>query len=235
MSFRVRHWIISTFVRLAAAIVNSCMLWKNKCLGGGKLVGYEVSKSRWLFAEKFKEWIGSQRVTNRNEDVLSSRTDEMFDLIIGADIVTQIISPLFDTAEQEYFRWIRRHLSDGGKVFLEFEDFSQTIAELGQQGVLSEWEEFPCEDPFQYGLYREYLDSDGNLVWDKRFFERSTREFSCFSNVIKNYTPEQACKTLSAAGFDLEIYDSPEIRAEFEITDLERHNNMFYVIAWKHD
>jgi len=63
-------------------------------------------------------------VTIRNEDVLSSRTEEKFDLIIGVDIVTQIIAPLYDMAEQKYFNWIRQHLTNEGRVFLEFQDYS---------------------------------------------------------------------------------------------------------------
>ena len=198
---------------------------------GGELVGYEVSKSRCQFAEKFKAWMGSKCVTIRNEDVLSSRTEEKFDLIIGVDIVTQIIAPLYDMAEQKYFNWIRQHLTSEGRVFLEFQDYSQALNVIQAYGARREWEEFPDEDPFQYGLYNEFVDADGNLVWEKRFFEKKARKFSCFSNVIKNYTVEQALSVMSAAGFSVEIYDSPEVLSEMGLTDLEQRYKVFYVVA----
>lgn len=178
--------------------------------------------------------MGSKCVTIRNEDVLSSQTEEKFDLIIGVDIVTQIIAPLYDMAEQKYFNWIRQHLRDEGRVFLEFQDYSQAMDAIKAHGSRMEWEEFPEEDPFQYGLYKEYVDSDGNLVWDKRFFERKTRDFSCFTNVIKNYTAKQVCSIMTSDGFNVKIYDSPEVLSEMGLTDLEQRNKVFYVVAQLH-
>lgn len=198
---------------------------------GGRLVGYEVSKSRCQFANKFKKLMGSKCVDIRNEDVLASKTKEAFDLIIGVDIVTQIIAPLYDMAEAEYFEWIRQHLTEDGRVFLEFQDYSQKLNQIRVHGTRTEWEEFPAEDPFQYGLYKESVDVDGNLVWDKLFFERRTREFSSFSNVIKNYTPEQVYSIMHNAGFEVEIYDSPDVLSDMELTDLEKLNKVFYVVA----
>ncbi len=83
--------------------VNSKLLYSLENAGILKgACGYEVSESRFIMAEKFKELAGSKCVKNINSDILKETIERgRFDLVIGVDIVLQIISPLYDNAESD--------------------------------------------------------------------------------------------------------------------------------------
>ena len=167
-----------------------------------------MSKSRWKFAEKFKEWLGiKSHVENRNENILESQTDEIYDLILAVDIVTQIIVNLYDNAEVDYFTWIEKHLNRGGYVLFEICSFSKELEYIQTHNEpYSFWEEFPQEDPFQYGLYRCKIDSDNNIVWEKKFFEKKSKEFSEFKNVIKPYSEHDFLEIIGQYHMQGEIF-----------------------------
>ena len=56
-------------------------------------VGLEISSSRYKFAEKFKSYVGSQKVKNLNKNVFDTTPLSNFDIVIGVDIVFQLITP----------------------------------------------------------------------------------------------------------------------------------------------
>lgn len=172
-----------------------------------KAVGYEVSESRWKFAEKFKEWLQYEsHVENRNENILESQDKEMFDVIIAADIVTQIIVNLDDTSEEKYFTWIYEHLKEGGYAFFDLCNFDRELEELQKYKEYSFWSEFPEDDPFQYGLSRCTKDANGNIIWEKMYYERKTRLFSKFKNVIKPYSEADFLQKLKSYHMSGEIF-----------------------------
>ncbi|GAA0366692.1 hypothetical protein GCM10009092_33800 [Bowmanella denitrificans] len=165
-------------------------------------LGIEISRSRHEFANKFAEHIGSQRVTNLNEDVFNLPTLTGYDLVIGVDIVLQLISPLFDKAEDRLLDWVHSSLRPGGRVLFELWDFEYFKALLAQSdNALRLWEEFPASDPFEYCLATLSFDDNKDIVWDKRFIRRSCGQRSEFSNILRPYSPEGITKILAQAGF----------------------------------
>ena len=53
--------------------------------------------------------------------------NEKFDCIIAVDIVTQIITNLYDEAEEQYFTWINQHLKNGRNSIFELQSFTKEI------------------------------------------------------------------------------------------------------------
>lgn len=169
---------------------------------------YEVSENRVRFAEKFKVWMGSKNVININRDILSeNKISEKFDCIIAVDIVTQFITNLYDTAENEYFSWIYDHLTENGYAYFELQSFSKEIRYIAEEkGIYKWWEEFPGDDPFQYGLYALSLDEDENIVYDKLFYERNTGKMEGFRDVIKPYQEKDILEILNRYGMQGKIF-----------------------------
>lgn len=181
-------------------------------LSGG--VGYEVSKSRCECAERFKKFLGCSLSEIVNQNFLEDRSERTFDLIIAVDIVIQIISPLYDNAEEDMFTWITEHLEDDGALFLELVDYSSTIEELKGGQIIRTWEEFPKADAYRYGLYSRRLDTDGNIVKDKIFIRRADGESWISQNVVKSYTRNEIQDVLAKYGFTCEIYPYEGINNE---------------------
>ncbi len=173
-------------------------------LSGG--VGYEVSKSRCECAERFKRLMGCGLSQIVNQNFLEDRPKRKFDLIIAVDIVIQIISPLYDNAESDMFKWIREYLEGDGVLFLELVDYSSTIETLQMKQNIRTWEEFPEADAYRYGLYSRRLDSDGNIVKDKIFIRRTNGEPWVSQNVVKSYSRNEICEVLENYGFSCKIY-----------------------------
>lgn len=185
---------------------------KAEILSGG--VGYEVSKSRCECAERFKKLMGCNLSQIVNQNFLEDKAKRKFDLIIAVDIVIQIISPLYDNAENDMFRWIEEHLEDGGALFLELVDYSSTVETLRNNNVIKTWEEFPEADAYRYGLYSRSLDSDGNIVKDKIFIRRTDGEPWISQNVVKSYSRAEICDVLGKYGFTCELYPYKGINNE---------------------
>lgn len=183
-----------------------------KILRGG--VGYEVSKSRCECAERFKKLLGCSLSQIVNQNFLEDRSKRKFDLIIAVDIVIQIISPLYDNAEDDMFKWIDEHLEDDGALFLELVDYSATIETLKDKQFIRTWEEFPNADAYRYGLYSRSLDADGNIVKDKIFIKRVDGEPWISQNVVKSYSREEICDVLDKYGFTCKIYPYEGINNE---------------------
>lgn len=167
--------------------------------------GYEVSKSRWEFAEKFKRYMHSDKVVNLNQNILQNHTNEKFDLIIGVDIVFQIIAPLYENAQRDLILWIKNHCIQGGYVLLEFMDCvlnRKAIADRHNKN----WTEFPCTDPFQYMLTEVTYDSNENIRYDKIFVPRGNDKIETMTNIIKPYTENEISTLLMEFGFKSEIF-----------------------------
>ena len=153
--------------------------------------GYEISKSRFNFAEKLKDYVNSKKVVNYNEDFLSSNlVHKELDLIIAVDIVLQLISPLKRNAESLLLKKIYKMLKKGGYFLIELWDFINILKliNLAENKELKIWEQFPKSDPFEYGLYNITLDKQKNIVWEKTFIERKNKNKSYFCNILKPYS-----------------------------------------------
>lgn len=170
-------------------------------------VNYEVSESRCKFADELKKWTNSSKCVNINDDILKVCDDREYDCIIAVDIVTQLITSLYDEAENDYFMWINNHLKKGGYAYFELQSFKEDMQYFEEhEEPYTFWQEFPEGDPFQYALYKRELDMDGNIVSSKIFYERSTGKFEGTTNVIKPYQENEFIDLLKQHGFEGEIY-----------------------------
>lgn len=171
--------------------------------------GVEISPSRHLFAQKFKEYINSKKVTNLNKNIFDIEDIGKFDLIIAVDIVLQLISPISIDAEKNLMNWIQNNLKEDGYVIFELWSFSKILEQLAlSNNDMNIWKEFPSSDPFKYILSSIKQDDAGNLQWNKTFIKRASFEESKFHNVLKPYSKEQIITLLKEYGFkEIKLFD----------------------------
>lgn len=170
-------------------------------------VNYEVSKSRCDLANKFAEILSCKKVENVNLNFLEDRTKEnIFDCIIMVDIVFQLITPLYDLAEEDLLKWVTKALKKGGFLVLEINDYSTVIDYAKRLGQVCWWEEFQAPDPFQYSLQKMTVDIDRNLINEKCFINRKGDGRDYFKNVIRSYKEEEITKLLIKEGFEVSVY-----------------------------
>jgi hypothetical protein len=168
--------------------------------------GYELSNSRVKFAEKLSNYISSKKVTIICGDFLDANVEiESVDLIIGVDIVLQLIAPITDDSETNFFQKVFSSLKPEGVLILELLDFTSMIkmCELSE-GKLKLWQEFSEEDPWQFGLDQlEIINND--VICEKRFINRDRNiPDSYFDNVLRHYTFEMVRDKLEMIGFNNE-------------------------------
>lgn len=194
-----------------------------------KGINYEVSESRCALAEKFAELASSKNVETRNCNFLEDKTEQNeYDCIVMVDIVLQIISPLYDSAEHDTIEWIKRALKKDGYLFIEIVDYSEMINNIQNKGEKYTWIEFPEGDPFQYSLDKFSVDKDKNLVCEKRFIGRDNKKRDSFKNVIRSYTSEELLKILELNGFCGKIY----LCEDNSLPENEK-NNTYRILAKK--
>lgn len=150
-------------------------------------VGYEVSFSRCLFAHHFGRHVKSEKVEIRHEDFcVSELPTQSFDLIIGVDVVINLISAISSNHQDLLIRKSMDALAPGGKLVLEFMTCAPEIDMIlrSEGGIYKTWKTFPVSDPFSFGLDEISLDPEGNVVYRKIFLSRDGGS-SEFTNIIK--------------------------------------------------
>ena len=167
-------------------------------------IGYELSSTRVNFANKFSSFVGSSKVKNICGNFLDQDDrEEDVDLVIGVDVVMQLIAPVAVDAEMKLLNKIFRILKSGGGVILELMDFRNIIKMHQLSGSeLRLWKEFDYPDPWQYGLDKISINGD-DVIWHKRFINRDhgTGD-STFQNVLRHYTFQHIRDKLCLAGFN---------------------------------
>jgi hypothetical protein len=170
-------------------------------------IGYEISASRHRFAEKFREWVHSEHVININDNILNAAHLQQYDLIIGVDLVFQLIAPVAPHAEASLVQWITQSLREDGFLFLQLMDFRHILEMIRlQNGVYHWWERFPEYDPWELVLVQFSLNDQKDIIWNKTFIKRNSTERSHFINVLRNYTPETMLSILAKAGFTGRVF-----------------------------
>jgi SAM-dependent methyltransferase len=150
--------------------------------------GFEPSGSRVAFAARFGAYVNSSRVQFRQEDVMTADlAGKQFDLIIGIDVVINLIGALSSAHLDAFFSMAIPRLKSGGCIILESITLEREIAAIRQSenGVFNTWKRFADSDPFKYGLDQMSLDAEGNLVWEKFFIERNSGREETFTNVLQ--------------------------------------------------
>jgi len=79
-------------------------------------VGFELSRTRCQFAREFAKYCESNKVNIRNADfVQSDLNDEHFDIVIGIDVVTNLIGAISEIHTQRMLTKARSCLCVGGR------------------------------------------------------------------------------------------------------------------------
>ncbi len=197
-----------------------------------KGINFEVSTSRCRLCRRFAELLGDRSIEVRNENFLDSEyINPEVDLIIGVDVVIQIISPLYDSAEEDAITWAYNSLKRGGVLYLEMNDYTEMIKHISQNGgVIREWAEFEESDPFRYSLNKYEIDNDGFIIMNKVFLGRDGLIKDHMRNVVKSYTPTHIRTILEEKGFKVEVYDVPKSEYNLDYVDV---NPAYRVVAIK--
>lgn len=169
----------------------------------GKGVGIEVSKTRYEFAEKFREYVDSERVTNINDDFLNVGAEFEADIVIAVDIVFHLISAMYERAEDDALKWIYNALRPEGCILLELKDYSGILNELklSAEKEIRIREDFPETDPFEYVLRTVSRDHSANVIVKNVFFKRDSPERSETVTAARPYTKEEISSLLEQGGF----------------------------------
>jgi hypothetical protein len=80
--------------------------------------GFEISKTRHAFAEKFKQYVGSTKVKNLKANVFEINPPANMDLVLGVDIVFQLFGPLFPKASDKIIKWFHKALKKDGRLIV---------------------------------------------------------------------------------------------------------------------
>lgn len=141
-------------------------------------VGFEVSRSRCRFAAKFAKYCESKKVSVRNEDFIEADLHgEVFDVVIGIDVVINLIGAISEIHTQKMLAKARSCLLEGGRVVLWMMTCEREINFIDQtdSGVYRTWKRFGESDPFRFGLDEITRDTRSNVVWNKGLLQEMAR------------------------------------------------------------
>lgn len=195
-------------------------------------IGIEISKSRYVFAEKFKKYTNSLKVKNINKNLFDINPMNNFDIIIGVDIVMQLISPVSKDYEKNFLKWSYDSLNErGGVLVLELLSFKNILKQLELSDAnLNLWEEFPESDPFEFMLSKIYLNDSHDICWDKIFLKRNSTKKSLFNNILRPYSKVNIEKLLIKSGFeDIKFFEkwaneNNHMQDEYIVTAIKKEN-----------
>jgi SAM-dependent methyltransferase len=173
-------------------------------------LGLEVSRSRCRFAAEFAKYCESKKVSVRNEDFIEADLHgEVFDVVIGIDVVTNLIGAISKVHTQEMLTKAHSCLVCGGGVVLELMTCEREINFIRQSegGVYRTWKRFDESDPFRFGLDEITRDTQGNVVWNKEFVAREGA-ISSFRNVLKPFPETIIEQESQAVGLKCEFFKS---------------------------
>jgi len=167
-------------------------------------IGYEISSSRYKFAEKFKSYANCYKVTNINKNIFDALPPKNFDIVLAVDIVIQLIAPLNKNSEKDIMKWINQCLKPGGFVILELWDFEHILQQLELfQNKLKIWEDLPKSDPWEFILASISKDKNNDdIIWEKVFLKRNSQDRSKFINILRPYSRKQISIKLEENGFE---------------------------------
>lgn len=173
-------------------------------------VGFEPSSSRTFFASKFAKNVNSSLVGIFQEDfVKTSLQLGHFDVIIGIDVVINLIGAISKNYLHDFFIKSISYLKPGGIIILESITLKREIEAIrkSENGFFTPWKRFVESDPFKYGLDEMSLDADGNLVWHKYFIERNTGREESFTNILKPLDKSDMLSIAANIGLTVSFYD----------------------------
>jgi hypothetical protein len=177
-------------------------------------IGFELSASRGAFAKKMSEFLKSEKVVIENDDFLnfdSNRND--FDLIIGIDVVINLIAAIDTNFIDRFFVLALENLSTDGKIILESITLNREIEFISksENGIYYTWKRFLESDPFKYGLDEMSLDANSNLIWKKYFISRNQNLEETFTNYLCPIPKDMMSLFAKKYFLEVEFYDCWQI------------------------
>jgi len=147
-------------------------------------IGFEISRSRFKFSKKFSEITNSKLVKILNKNFLNSKLKKnSFDLIIGVDIVFNLISANSIKEQSKFLNLCKKYLKKGGTLLVEVMSFEKHIDILKTNKFYKKKFYFDKLDPFE-SVDVKYKLIDKKIYIRKKFFHKNG-SISNFSNFVK--------------------------------------------------
>ncbi len=173
--------------------------------------GFELSNSRSIFSKKFGEYLGSKNVKIYNEDFVDSFLGEKkYDLIIGIDVVINLIAAVNESYLDLFFIKLLNHLEYDGVIIMESMILDREFEAIreSENNILRTWKRFLDSDPFKYGLDEMSIDSNLNLIWKKFFISRNSSEESTFTNILRPLSKNDLNKISKKYDLSVQFFDN---------------------------
>lgn len=149
-------------------------------------IGFEISRSRCKFSKKFSKITNSKLVKILNRNFLNSKLKKnSFDLIIGADIVFNLISANSIKEQSKFLNLCKKYLKKRGTLLLQVMSFKKHIDTLKTNRFYKKKIYLKKSDPFE-SVDVKYKLIDKNIYFRKKFYHKngSISNFSNFSKPI---------------------------------------------------
>jgi len=164
-------------------------------------IGFELSESRHEFAEKFGIHVNAQKTKNVCASFLDYPPPPL-DLVIGVDIVLQLVAPVSQGSEKSALKWMKDSIKPEGFLLLELWSFENIINQLDAcNGNLKIWEEYQIDDPWEFCLANITRMKNNDIKWDKTFLKRGSTQKSSFTNILRPYSQKAIKQKLMENGF----------------------------------
>ena len=194
--------------------------------------GIEVSKSRFEFAEKWKQDLQITNVKNINDDILNIDLEQFnsIDLFICVDNALQFLEPIKKNSVLDLFSKLSKTLHKDGYIILELWSMHNILKNIHvNNGIYKTQQEFGNFDPFSYMTEQIELDDENYVVWNKHFHHRHDQtKSSDMQNILKPYSPEEISGLLITAGFN-----NVRIYKNFELESYDNNHDEYVVVAKK--
>ncbi len=176
-------------------------------------LGFEISKSRCKFSEKFKKFVNSKKIKIINKNFLKSKlSKESFDLIIGVDIIFNLISANSKKEAQIFLSLSKKYLKRGGSIILEVMAFKKELSILKKKKYYEKFIKLAPSDPYRITI-QKFKKIKKNLYMYKKFIDRNGNS-SSFSNLVlpikKSYWKKFKDWNVEIYDYWKKRYDTPE-------------------------
>lgn len=191
--------------------------------------GFEVSKNRYEFAEKWKKDLKINNVNNVLDNFLNIGKYNLksIDLFFMVDLSFQFCEPIEKYSERNILFQIYNLLNNEGKLILELDGCGKIIKSSKINNKI--WEEFNFEDPWQFSLWNCSFDEKNKFLnWDKIFISRDDNKKDFSSVTLKVYNKKEIKELLCDVGFKkITFYQ------DWDFNEMKDDETEFIIIAEK--
>jgi SAM-dependent methyltransferase len=191
--------------------------------------GFEISKTRHEFAEKWKKDLEINNVENIFDNFLNLKNYQIknVDLFFVVDLAFQFCEPIEKGSDKKILCDIYDLLNHKGKLILELDGCGKIINSSKINNKI--WEEFDSDDPWQFSLWNcNYNEKNQFLNWDKIFINRNENKKDFSSVILKIYKKEKIKNLLNEVGFKkINFYQ------DWDFSEMKTDKTNFIIVAEK--